>query len=388
MTTDKQPTEDLEFDTGIKAWLQVLGAFFLWFNSWDLINTFGVFQTFYEQSILSNHSPSAIAWIGSIQSHLLMSVGVITGPLFDLGYFPFLVPFGSFMGLCVGIGTGCLFVPSVALLPQYFRQKRALANGIAATGASIGGVIYPIIFCKLQQSAGFPWATRALGFVCLATSSVSIAFMRVRVQPSTKRALLQLSAFKEPQYSLFCLAMFFGFLGFYNFLSFVQPWAFDQGIASENLSFYLLPILNAASTFGRVTPNFLADHVGPLNMLAPAAGITALLAYCWIAVNSTAGIIVLSIFYGFFSGGFVSLPPVVMTALTKDLRDLGTRLGMFFAVVSLALLVGTPIGGAILTGSNSYLGVQIFCSSCLAVCFIITCSIRLLRSGFTLRYRT
>ncbi|KAL6799974.1 putative MFS monocarboxylate transporter [Trichoderma sp. SZMC 28012] len=409
MTTDKQPTEELEFDTGIKAWLQVLGAFFLWFNSWGLINTFGVFQTFYEQYILSHHSPSAIAWIGSIQSHLLMSVGVITGPLFDLGYFPFLVPFGSFMvvlgymmtslstkyyqimlaqGLCVGIGTGCLFVPSVALLPQYFRQKRALANGIAATGASIGGVIYPIIFYKLQQSAGFPWATRALGFVCLATSSVSIAFMRVRVQPNTKRALLQLSAFKDPQYSLFCLAMFFGFLGFYNFLSFVQPWAFDQGIASENLSFYLLPILNAASTFGRVTPNFLADHVGPLNMLAPAAGITALLAYCWIAVNSTAGIIVLSIFYGFFSGGFVSLPPVVMTALTKDLRDLGTRLGMFFAVVSLALLVGTPIGGAILTGSNSYLGVQVFCGSCLAVCFIITCSIRLLRSGFTLRYRT
>lgn len=24
----------LEFDTGLKAWLQVLGAFFLWFNSW------------------------------------------------------------------------------------------------------------------------------------------------------------------------------------------------------------------------------------------------------------------------------------------------------------------------------------------------------------------
>lgn len=24
----------LDFDTGMKAWLQVLGAFFLWFNSW------------------------------------------------------------------------------------------------------------------------------------------------------------------------------------------------------------------------------------------------------------------------------------------------------------------------------------------------------------------
>lgn len=84
----------------------------------------------------------------------------------------------------------------------------------------------------------------------------------------------------------------------------------------------------------------------------------------------------------------MSLPPVVMTFLTSDLRNLGTRLGMFFGVVSLALLVGTPIGGAILTGSNSYLGVQVFCGSCLALCSAITLSIRFIRSGPTFRYRT
>ncbi len=26
--------DHLSYDTGTKAWLQVLGAFFLWFNSW------------------------------------------------------------------------------------------------------------------------------------------------------------------------------------------------------------------------------------------------------------------------------------------------------------------------------------------------------------------
>jgi hypothetical protein len=30
-------SEQLVFDSGIKAWLQVLGAFFLWFNSWFVI---------------------------------------------------------------------------------------------------------------------------------------------------------------------------------------------------------------------------------------------------------------------------------------------------------------------------------------------------------------
>lgn len=28
------PVVEHEFDTGLTAWLQVLGAFFLWFNSW------------------------------------------------------------------------------------------------------------------------------------------------------------------------------------------------------------------------------------------------------------------------------------------------------------------------------------------------------------------
>ncbi len=291
-------------------------------------------------------------------------------------------------GLCVGIGTGCLFVPSVALLPQYFKKKRALANGIAATGASIGGVIYPIMFYKLEREVGFPWATRALAFVCLGTCSLSIAVMRVRFTPTQKRALLQLSAFKEAEYRLFCLAMFLGFLGFYNFLIFVQPWAIQKGIVTDDFGFYLLSILNAASTFGRLAPNFIADHWGPLNMLTPAAGLAALMAFCWIAIHSSAGIIILAILYGFFTGGFVSLPPVVMMILTKDPRDLGTRLGMFFAVTSVALLVGTPIGGAILNSTNSFIGVQAFCGACLAACAAATLCIRMMRSGPRLIYRT
>ncbi|KAJ2973369.1 hypothetical protein NQ176_g6650 [Zarea fungicola] len=291
-------------------------------------------------------------------------------------------------GICVGLGTGCLFVPAVAVLPQYFQRKRALANGIAATGASTGGVIYPILFHRLQQQVGFPWATRALAFVCLGTSAVSIAVMRVRVTPKQKRALLQLSAFKEMEYSLFCVAIFSGMLGFYNFLNYIQPWAIQQGIAGQDLGFYLLAMINAASTLGRVTPNFLADRYGPLNILFPAAAISSIMAFCLIAVDSTAGVIVLAILYGFFSGGFVSLPAVVVAFLTKDFSTLGTRLGMFFAIVSLGLLLGTPVGGAILSGAGSYHGVQAFCGACLALCSILVLWIRLLRSGLTLKYKT
>lgn len=374
-----------------------------------VINTWGIFQTYYEEHILSNESADTIAWVGSVESALLMFIGVITGPLFDAGYFYALVPFGSFMvvfgymmtslsskyyqimlaqGICVGIGAGCMFIPAVSLLPQYFNKKRALANGIAASGSSIGGVIYPIMFNKLQQEIGFSWATRTLAFVALGTCSISIAVMRVRFRPKEKRALIQLSAFTELQFNLYSIGLFFGFLGFYNFLIYVQPWAIQNGVVNDTLGFYLVPILNAASTFGRITPNLIADYSGPLNMLTPAAAISALLAFCWIAVNSSAGIVIVSLLYGFFSGGFVSLPPVVMMVITKDLRNFGTRLGMSFGICSIALLIGTPIGGAILSGTGSYVGVQAFCGACLASCAAVMFWIRILRSGPKILYRT
>jgi hypothetical protein len=88
-----------------------------------------------------------------------MLVGAITGPVYDAGYFrelllcgSFFVVFGHMMlslctvyyqailaqAFCIGIGTGLLFVPSVAILSTYFNTKLAFAIGIAASGSSLG----------------------------------------------------------------------------------------------------------------------------------------------------------------------------------------------------------------------------------------------------------
>lgn len=135
-------------DGGFRAWLQVLGCFFLWFNLWGYTFAFGTFQNFYEQQYLTTTSSSAIAWIGSIQSFLLIISGLWTGPIFDWGYYMYLIYFGSslstlgaFMlslstkywqifltqGLCIGFGCGALFVPTMALISRSFVKKRSIA---------------------------------------------------------------------------------------------------------------------------------------------------------------------------------------------------------------------------------------------------------------------
>lgn len=49
--------------------------------------TYGAFQAYYKTTLLSSSSPSAISWIGTVQAWLLIVIGVMSGPLFDLGYF-------------------------------------------------------------------------------------------------------------------------------------------------------------------------------------------------------------------------------------------------------------------------------------------------------------
>jgi len=68
-------------------------------------------------------------------------------------------------GLCVGLGVGCLFLPSVAIVLTCFNKNLALATGAVVAGGSIGSVIYPILFSHLQPKIGFGWATRVIAFV-------------------------------------------------------------------------------------------------------------------------------------------------------------------------------------------------------------------------------
>lgn len=254
---------------------------------------------------------------------------------------------------CIGIGTGALFVPSVAILSTYFSTKIGMAIGIAAAGSSFGGVIYPIVFHNLLPKIGFAWTTRVLGFIILATMVVPCVCMRVRVLPAKSRSLLDLKAFCIPAYSLQVIGFFCGFMGLYMPFFYAQLYALERHLTNENLAFYLLAIMNSTSVFGRIIPNIFADRFGPFNVVIPCCLISGVLCISYIAVTNSPGICVLMAFYGFFSGSFVSLPPTIIVRLSQDRRDkIGTRLGQSFAIVALGVLIGTPIGGAILDHSG------------------------------------
>jgi MFS family permease len=123
------------------------------------VNSFGVFQTFYQSDLLRSQTPSNISWIGSVQTFLILVGAALVGPLFDRGYLPILIRVGSFLvvfgtmtvslcteywqfllaqGVTVGVGLGCLFLPSVAVIAHYFAKRKSAALGVASAGGSLG----------------------------------------------------------------------------------------------------------------------------------------------------------------------------------------------------------------------------------------------------------
>ncbi|KAJ5250084.1 hypothetical protein N7489_000494 [Penicillium chrysogenum] len=356
---------------GLTAWLQVAGAFFLFFNSWGIVNTFGVYQSYYEETLLPGYSASSISWIGTIQGFLLFIVGVVVGPVFDKGYLKTLIAIGSFLvvfGLMmtslatkyyqiflahgVAVGTGCafLFLPSVAIVATYFTSRRAVATGITASGvASASSVIFPIVFHKLIGPLGFGWTTRVIAFIALGGLLFSLAVMKMRLPPPKQtRKLIDTSAFKESPFIVLSLALFFAFIGLY-FPFFYLPTFFTTYLHSnENIAFYSVAILNAASVFGRITPGLLADRIGSLNTIVPISLIATVLAFAWIGIRNEAGTIVFAIIYGYASGAIVSLPPTIVAKITPNMSIVGTRMGMCFTFAGLGLLIGNPIAGALL----------------------------------------
>lgn len=289
-----------------------------------IVATFPVYQAYYQSHILSDISASNISWIGSLQGMLLICVGVFVGPIYDRGYFRFLNMAGSLLivlgmmmlsisshyysvflsqGLVVGLGCGFVYVPSVAIISTYFTTRRPFAIGIAGCGSAIGGIIYPVIFSRLQPSIGFAWATRVIGFIALGTLLVAVAVMEPLNKKPTNapRSYLDYTAFRDVPFLFYTAGVFFIMLSYYVPVFYIPTYAETVLGTSSHLGFYLVAVFNAGSFFGRIIPGFIAGKISPLVIVVPSALGATILSLCWIRIYSLAGFVVFCVLYGFLS---------------------------------------------------------------------------------------
>ncbi|KAJ5233262.1 monocarboxylate permease [Penicillium citrinum] len=389
-------------DGGLIAWVQVVLTHIVFFNTWGVANGYGIFQQYYTQTL--GQSESAVSWIGSVQVFLLFLVGVVAGRLTDGGHFRAIFSFGVLLqvlglfmtslatkywqiflaqAVCLGIGNGFTFCPALAVLSQYFKKKRAFTVGLAAAGAAVGGLVYPVLINWLifKDGVGFPWALRAMGFILLGTYIPCLIWFKPRLPPRKSGPWIDTSAFSETPFIFFSLSMFLNFWGLYFAFFYLGTFARDQVDMAEPI--YLLMVLNGVGVVGRGALPIVADlWTGPLNILIPMSFAASLLVYVWAAINSSGGLFVFAVVYGFLAASLQALFPAVATTMTPHPNRTGTRVGMILGFVSFANLTGPAICGALIRrGDGSYLGAQMFAGSSILLGAIMALAARIAKTG-------
>ncbi|KAI1120341.1 major facilitator superfamily domain-containing protein [Nemania abortiva] len=397
-------------DGGFHAWLCIAGGFCTVFSSFGWVNCIGVFQDYYQTHQLAAYTPSDVAWIPGTESFVLFFLGVVTGKLSD-NYGPrWPLLFGSLLhvyglmmislskeyyqiflsqSIASAIGTSFLFYPTVAAAGTWFKKHRALAFGIMVTGSSVGGVVLPILVQQLLPMVGFGWTMRITGFFILGLLIFGNIAVKSRLPPVKKPWSLKeyFLPFAEVPFLLLAIGSFFVYLGAFLPFNFIIVEAKAVGFPT-NFSNYLIPIINAASIFGRIFPAHLGDVYGVFNVCIIFTLFSGLFSLAiWLPAASTAPLIVFTILYGFASGLIVAIIPALVASIS-DIRKLGFRVGTLYAFSSFGTLFGSPIAGAIVGAQNgSYTGLKIFCGLALITggLFIMASRIKLVGPGLLVK---
>ncbi|KAL1958381.1 hypothetical protein VTO42DRAFT_4482 [Malbranchea cinnamomea] len=405
MSTD--PHGNTYPEGGLEAYLVVFGCFCALCGSLGIVNTAGTFQAWISEHQLKNQSDAAIGWLFGVYAFLMFFGGLQIGPIFDAKGPRGLIWGGSsltlasmiIIGFCQkywhfmlayavlgGIGICLVFTPAVASSGHYFYRLRGRATGLATTGGSVGGVIFPLMLEALFPKVGFAWATRAVALVSLILLAIGCVLIKSRLpkKRATKENILpDLRIFKEPLFTLTCLGIFFIEFGLFVPLTYISSYAISQGI-SRKLSYQLLAILNAGSFLGRLIPGFTADYMGRFNTMILTVLLCLLSTAClWLpAGDNVAMMIAYSFIFGFASGSNISLTPVCVGQICKT-EHYGRYYATTYTVVSFGALTGTPIAGAILTrNGGEYWGLITFVVCCYFAGLISFTAARVHRCGW------
>ncbi|KAE9366249.1 putative MFS transporter [Stipitochalara longipes BDJ] len=409
-TSDSEKNTELSDDGSLEGWTCVIGGWFALFATFGWLNCMGIFQTYYEQALLSQYSASDISWIFTTQLFLMWSGGAMFGRIIDTygtkwiaiictiacTFFVCMLSLSTeyyqiflTQGVGFGLAASGLFSCGLVSVGQHFHRRKALALGIVLAGSSTGGVIHPIYLHFLIPKIGFPYAIRVNALIIFSCGVVSCVLMKTRLprkEWDKTAKYLDFSLFKHRIFSIYCLGTFFVVWGLFSTWNYLPTMSLRHNF-SNGLAIYTIVVLNGSSIIGRILPAYLADRFGRFNSISIISILNAILLLAfWLPlevnpVTTHLQVFALSAMAGFATGACIS---VFMPCVAElgPVESLGTRFGMYQAVIGFGGLTSLPIQGTLIPqdhGSFSHL--IIFSGICVLGGSMIICLARMLRVG-------
>ncbi|MCJ1245200.1 hypothetical protein MMC30_002401 [Trapelia coarctata] len=274
-------------DGGI-GWIQVGVCFTINCFTWGQIASYSVYLAYYlSHDIFPGATPLDYAFIGSFnfsmamlvspavtiiarrygtQAPMLLGILLQTSGFVSASFAREIWQLYLSQGLLVGLGQGFVYIPSIAILSQWFTKKRSLANGISAAGSGIGGLIFSFAASALISNVSLAWSLRITAAITASMNVAATLLIRNRneaIRPPQRGFDMLLLR----RYDVLLLLMwgFISMLGYMTLLYSLSDFAHSIGLDYTQAA-SVAAYLNLGTAVGRPLIGISSDRYGRMEV--------------------------------------------------------------------------------------------------------------------------
>uniref|UniRef100_A0A3B4ZTY0 Solute carrier family 16 member 12 n=1 Tax=Stegastes partitus TaxID=144197 RepID=A0A3B4ZTY0_9TELE len=274
------------------------------------------------------------------------------------------------MGVLTGLGFALCYTPAIAQVGCYFRQRKALAYGVAMSGSGIGTFVLAPAVQLLIELYSWRGALLVLSAV-VANLCVCGALLRPITLQEEEEAEEDEGAEQcgekqlcDKEYRFLLLPDFLGLAVSFLVLAsgcslpfvYLVPYALSAGVSHQHAAF-LMSILGVIDIVGNVTFGWLTDRrcLKPYRLACYifSVGMEGLCCLFTPLLRSFPLLVPFAVLYGYFDGAYVALIPVV-TSDVVGAPYLSSALGVVYFLHAIPYLISPPIGGWLVDITGSY----------------------------------
>lgn len=395
---------------GLRAWLVVAGSFVGLMTVFGVMDTMASIQLYITAHQLKDVSLSKVSWIFSLYMFTNLSMGIFSGPVFDVygakwvlivgmvlncgglyatAYCQELWQFIVAFGICTGVGSGITLTPLVGVINHWFLKRRGFASGISSCG-SVSGIFFPVMLRSLYPSIGYSQSMVIVASMCVAFSVVSLLLVKDRVEifedehleGTTKRqrlkktllGMLNFTNFRELKYLYFVLGMFFNEFSIIIIITYIATYGRARGL-TDSSTYLVVTVMNASGIAGKLIPMYLSDKIGRYNTMVLTVVLMLIAQFVvWLPYYNEGAFYFFAALYGFVFSSAYALTPVIISQISHT-REFGQRYATAYFIVAFGNLICMPVGSQFINVESvaNYNHLIIFsgCTSAVALLFFV-----------------
>ncbi|XP_028295674.1 monocarboxylate transporter 10 [Gouania willdenowi] len=290
---------------------------------------------------------AAVGLVGLLASSFVTSLG----PL----YFTY--------GIVFACGCSFAYQPSLVILGHYFKKRLGLVNGIVTAGSSIFTITLPFVLSDLLEKVGLFNTMRILCilmFVLMLAGFTYKPLLPTKPKSTEKgcarlRQIFNVNIWKSSGYRIWAFgipaALYGYFVPYVHLMNHVEE-RFGKDTNKE----VLLMCIGITSGVGRLIFGQVADYVAGVNKVylqVTSFFVIGLMSMMIPLCHIFGGLIAVCLLMGLFDGCFICIMAPIAFELVGA-NDVSQAIGFLLGLMSVPMVVGPPIAGALRDKLGSY----------------------------------